>query len=420
MVSRTAEKIRQQIAGFSGNLSRGLKKPAQRFVGEMIYGIQARKSVHLTEIGRSLGESIPLLKTENRLSRNLLRPDLRVALQSAILREGSCRIGKESLLVLDLSDIVKPYARKMEHLAPVHDGSSGEIGNGYWLCEVIGVENEGAEITPLYSELYSQLAPDFVSENDEVLRAIRRVSAAVSGRGIWVIDWGGDRGALYEELVPSEHGLKFLIRQRGDRHLLVGSKKMSTLEAARSCSLPFRETIIHEDKGREKVLHLDFGFRPVRLVSHPEVALSLVVVRGFGSEPMMLLTNVVLSRSRKRVWWVLQAYLTRWRIEETIRFAKQSYEVEDVRVQKYERLRNLVVLVLAAMFFAAVVLGRKLKPRILAGHVLRAAKRLFGIPDFLYYALADGICEICGQFPRQAATAPAAEAEQWLPLFSSA
>jgi hypothetical protein len=56
MVSRTAEKIRQQIAGFSGNLSRGLKKPAQRFVGEMIYGIQARKSVHLTEIGRSLGE----------------------------------------------------------------------------------------------------------------------------------------------------------------------------------------------------------------------------------------------------------------------------------------------------------------------------------------------------------------------------
>jgi hypothetical protein len=419
MLSRTAEKIRRQITQFSGNLSVGLSKPLRRFVGEMIYGIQAKKSVHLTEIGRSLGESIPLAKTENRLSRNLLHTELRPALQAAILREGSCRIEPESLLVLDLSDIVKPYAKKMEHLAPVHDGSAGGVGKGYWLCEVIGVENEGSEITPLYSDLYSQKAPDFVSENAEILRAVRRVSTAVSGRGIWVIDRGGDRGELYDEFVPSASGLKFLIRQRGDRHLLVGSRKLSTLEAARSCVLPFRETIIDEEAGRERVVHLEFGYRPVRLVSHPEESLSLVVVRGFGSEPMMLLTNVSLRRSRKRVWWALQAYLTRWRIEETIRFAKQSYAVEDVRVQRYERLRNVVVLVLAAMYFTAAVLGRKMKLKILAGHVLKAAKRLFGIPDFRYYALADGICEICREFPRRAGQSATPGTDE-LPLFSSA
>jgi hypothetical protein len=32
-----------------------------------------------------------------------------------------------------------------------------------------------------------------------------------------------------------------------------------------------------------------------------------------------------------------------------------------------------------------------MKLRVLAGHVLRAAKRVFGIPDFRLYALADGI-----------------------------
>jgi hypothetical protein len=34
------------------------------------------------------------------------------------------------------------------------------------------------------------------------------------------------------------------------------------------------------------------------------------------------------------------------------------------------------------------------KLEILALHVLKAAKRIFGIPDFRYYALADGIKEV--------------------------
>jgi hypothetical protein len=117
----------------------------------------------------------------------------------------------------------------------------------------------------------------------------------------------------------------------------------------------------------------------------------LVVVKGFGETPLMLLTNVVLPRRRKKMWWVVEAYLTRWRVEETIRFVKQSYQEEDVRVLTYVRLRNLAALVLAASFFAAVHLGRSVKLQVLTLHALKAAKRLFGIPDFRYYAVADGI-----------------------------
>jgi len=35
------------------------------------------------------------------------------------------------------------------------------------------------------------------------------------------------------------------------------------------------------------------------------------------------------------------------------RFIKQSYNLEDIRVLKYRRLKNLVVLVTAAAYFAA-------------------------------------------------------------------
>ena len=51
-------KIRGQMVRFSGEVSVGMCKPARRFVGEAIYGIQARQSVLLSEIARSLNEKI--------------------------------------------------------------------------------------------------------------------------------------------------------------------------------------------------------------------------------------------------------------------------------------------------------------------------------------------------------------------------
>jgi hypothetical protein len=294
---------------------------------------------------------------------------------------------------------VKPYAKKMEYLSRVRDGSEGKLADGYWLCQVIGVENEGNEITPLYGELYSSQAQDFRSENHEILKAFRKISPALEGKGIWVIDRGGDRGKLYEELVPQ--GLRFIIRQMGDRDLLSGPRRGSTLQIALEGPLPYQAEIVREVKGQEQVFHLRYGFRAVRLPDYPQTPLFLVVVQGLGETPLMLLTNLPMRRNWRVLWWVISAYLTRWRVEETIRFGKQSYQAEDIRVLTYERLRNLIVLVMAAMFFTAVVLGAKMKLLILASHVLKAAKRLFGIPDFRYYALSDGIKEILCRFPRR-------------------
>jgi hypothetical protein len=35
----------------------------------------------------------------------------------------------------------------------------------------------------------------------------------------------------------------------------------------------------------------------------------------------------------------------------------------------------------------------------MAGHVLKCAKRVFGIPDFKYYALGDGLSNIFSRYP---------------------
>jgi hypothetical protein len=152
----------------------------------------------------------------------------------------------------------------------------------------------------------------------------------------------------------------------------------------------FNEAVVKEEAGHERSVHLECGLRKVRLPDRRE-ELTLVVVKGFGDEPLMILTNLAVRRSRKSIWHVVQSYLTRWRIEDVIRFIKQSYQLEDIRCLTYRRLQALMVLVTAAAYFAAVYLGLRMKLRVLAGHVLRAAKRLFGIPDFRLYALADGI-----------------------------
>jgi len=54
------------------------------------------------------------------------------------------------LLILDPSEIRKKYARKMEYLAPVHDGSEDALGAGYWICNVVGTEVDGSCIVPLF------------------------------------------------------------------------------------------------------------------------------------------------------------------------------------------------------------------------------------------------------------------------------
>lgn len=394
--SRIARKLRDKIAGFSGELSRGLPKVAERFIREMVYGIQASQSVVLTKIARTLQETISVKKVEERLSRQLLRKGMGHKLQENLLEIASAMIGKDTLLILDPSDIRKKYAKKMQYLGKVHDGSEDEIGNGYWTCNVVATEIDGSAIVPLVGRLYSAEAPEFTSENRELLTVMDMVSGATKKRGVWVIDRGGDRRNLIVPMLSK--GYRFLIRLIGNRNLVWANKEELADDIAKGCPSLYTETVVKVDDGKEKVYHIDFGYRNVWLPGREE-PLGLLVVRGFGQEPMMLLTTEPLSRNRKVLWRLVRAYIRRWAIEETIRYIKQSYELEDVRVLNYCSLQNMMPLVCAAAYFAAVLLDTASKLKVMAGYVLKAAKRVFGIPEFHYYCIADGLTSIFMRYP---------------------
>lgn len=272
----------------------------------------------------------------------------------------------------------------MEYMATVRDGSEKGEGRGYWTLEVIGTEVSNPRVIPLYGRLYSHRAPDYQSENVEIERAIRVVSEATEKRGIWVLDRGGGRRQLFNYLL--ERKLQFVVRLMGERHLESEGGKSSAVELAQDCPTLFWEYIVKEETKQERPLRLEVGYRKVRLPGRREL-LTLVVVRGLGHEPLMLLTSLAVKRSRKSVWHVVAAYFSRWRVEETIRFLKQSYQLEDIRILSYGRLQSMM----AVAYFTSAYLGLKLRLRVLMRHMLRAARRVFGVPDFRLYALADGI-----------------------------
>src|SRR6267378_3173733 len=146
--SKIRSRLKAQLTKFTSQLTVGLSKPLRNFVGEMLFGIQASQDLKLSSVARSLGEDIPLIKTEDRLSRNLQAEELEAHLRTGLLRLGSRRVESNTVLCLDLSDVRKEYARKMEFLDQVWDGSAGEVHAGYWLCSVIGAEVQGSELTP--------------------------------------------------------------------------------------------------------------------------------------------------------------------------------------------------------------------------------------------------------------------------------
>lgn len=80
------------------------------------------------------------------------------------------------------------------------------------------------------------------------------------------------------------------------------------------------ETVGRETDEGIKRYELSFGVLNVALPSRPDTPLRLVVVRGFGEEPMMLLTTLAQTDSQQPLWQVVEGYLTRWRIEDALRY----------------------------------------------------------------------------------------------------
>jgi len=373
-------------------LKTDFSKPEHKFIHQSLFGLLKGGQVQINTIGRSLQEKISTKKVAKRLSYHLVKADMAEKINQSTVKFQKHRLSSCRYLIIDDSDIVKKYGRKMEGLDRVRDGSEHEISTGYWLCNVSAVNRDGSLIIPVYSELYSHKKED-VGENGKILKAVDLVMEYAPKDIIWVMDRGMDRNVLYDAL--DEKDYNYLIRQIGNRNLILNGEEMPLKQISKKVKLrwEYKVTRIHKNKRRE--LYFKAGAVKVKRPGRSKELWLVVVKYQQGGYSWYLLSKADCKNEHDAARTVLEGYPLRWKIEEIHRQIKQDYDLESIRLQRYEALKTMNAL----LWMAASFLYTRLEPLALdiifepeLGLVNR--KRINDLLRFVYYKLALAVKKI--------------------------
>lgn len=354
-------------------------KPRKRFLKQAVRGILFSGTLVVMELCRWIRDDCSdcfyrLKRLLNHLTSS--RADLTEA-AAAYRRNVARYVQPDTLLIIDLTDLAKPRARRMKYLNLVRDGSHGTLVNGYWCIEVYA-HLPRKRVLPLALDVYSIDDPAVGSQNLQIQRMVTAVHNDLNGQGIWVADRGFDALELYE-MWFSLHD-HFVVRQRGDRAIV-------TCQGVRLILGDYVEWLHHHACVR--VGSADVVFGQVFLPRH-NTPLSLVASWRPGNEhPLIVLTTLVVA-TVDQARQVLGYYRKRWACEEAIQFLKMRVGFERSYVRRYEALQRLAVLAMFAMGFLTWIL---LRSRDLSRRLFTWTSRFRRQVPFVYYRLLDGLQE---------------------------
>jgi hypothetical protein len=376
--------LKRGILKFTEKISKRLSRPDFKFTSQMIYGMLTSQSCHLSKIARVLNEKISLKKTIDRLSRNLSEFDADEKLLEDYIEKNKNNFTERTILIIDGSDITKPCSPKMECISRVRDGSTGKYGDGYHTLGVTALTPEKKMPVGVYTRVYSTTEKGFVSEDDEVLKALKFLGKHFKKSNIRAFDRGYDANVYYEHLLKNKE--KFIIRSKKNRDVIYKGERINILTVAKK----FKGRYILKFKKKNGInADCKISIIPIKLPCRSDDDLNLVVCYGFGKEPLMLITNLKSNDDRLPVA-VTKIYLMRWRIEEFYRFKKQQFGFEDFRVRSLKSIRTLDLLLTIAIGYIGFI-SEKQDNRRMVMEIISISKRIYGVPKFVFYAIADGL-----------------------------
>ena len=328
---------------FISHLAEKLSKPKTKFIRDLLCGILFSNDLILTHIASKVPHSSKLTAIAKRFRRELA--DCKAfskQLWFNYLSVAAYKLDVDSLFIVDLSDLAKPYAKKMENIALVRDGDKGCLVTGYWCMEVYCRDKDGI-IWPLILWPYSLEAEGQLSENAQILEILSLLDEYFGeGYGIWVFDRGFDRINLIEPFLASKR--HFIIRQRGDR----------TVALDNGVHIILRDLVEH-------LFAESSDWLVYKKVCLPDVKRPLYVVayhtRGY-SEPVTLLTDMVVE-NRELALQQRNRYVGRWAgCETSVQFLKSQMGLERFAVRRYRSMQGLIFLASLAMGFLSFVQSR--------------------------------------------------------------
>jgi hypothetical protein len=318
----------------------------QRFLAEMVTGLVVGGHVHLSKIARAAGDGDDNIHAaEKRLSRHLdsehwsMQP-----LRDALQQWSASRVGPDTLIVADLTDVSKYYARSLEGLGKVRDASDPDkrLAPGYMLFEAY-VRVGKWQLFPLVIEPLVTYQGGPTSENAEILGHILRLDEATGHQATWVLDRGADRREL---LVPFlKRNLAFVIRQRGDRHVQTAGGRLLAIAALAQEQFQAHRPRRWPQGGWSQTCS-------VRLPEASEHELLLVMHwKRLDLPPLMLLVSPSARCPHRTGSWFVKAYRRRWGVEDATWGIKQRFHLEKFLVRSWRSIRRLISLVAVAFYW---------------------------------------------------------------------
>ena len=302
MLKRRAllESLSSNLHTFLKKIARNLSVPDKKFLRDGLIGLIRCGNPIVCRMARHLpNQRIKFLSRLDRLESHLVKDsDFDGTIKAELPVHWLPFIKDDTPLILDLSDIAKPYAKKMDYLATVRDGSTGQLVNGYWMVELYASLSRKNPV-PVCLEPFSHEEPQSPGQNPVVLAAVHHIFELTGNRGILVVDRGFDSLTMFEDWLDNRY--RFVARLVGNRHLtrvyegLTQSLPARADQLAEQTPTPYRFHKVVKRRGKPTLVFSQIGWTKVRLPGRKE-EMTMIVSRLAGQDtPMMLLTTVAVE-----------------------------------------------------------------------------------------------------------------------------
>ena len=380
---------KREIINYAKKLTVNSNKVESKFITQLVYGLLKSGSVVLKDIAVALDEPIRVKNTIDRLSKNLqqqLSPDTMKNYTRKMIKS----LPEEPLILVDDSDVIKPYGKKFEALGKVRDGSDkdGRLEKGYMVTEIVGLTANKKQPISLFSHIHSSKEKNYKSTNDILFQGLDWVIGCLPEKteATFVLDRGYDMNALFNYMAKQEQ--KFIVRLTEKRKLLWKGKwyKSTTLRDSRKGKI--KTTLMFREGGKTEHQTVYISHLHIKITANKN-PVNLVLVYGLGEKAMMLATNRPIT-SKDDAVRVVRDYMSRWRVEEYFRFKKQHFSFENFRVRGLRSINNLNEMLTYAIGLLGLITD-KLEINILPKRLIRNSRSLREDIQFHYYQMGKGI-----------------------------
>ncbi len=367
---------------FSNKISKSLSMPITKSICDLLFGLLKSQSSLLSNIARALQENIKIKDTVDRLSKNLDKisnnKDIIIQNYYNIIKD---EINENTCFHIDNSDINKDSSSKLEDLDRIKDGSSKDkkIVNGYLVTEIVATNKSDHSPISMYSKIFSTISKEYISTNDETVKAIEQIFKFFGNIGTYVLDRGYDDKKYMEYFIKKE--LTFIIRGKINRKVIYNGEEINIVELSKKFKGRYNITL----KMKGKMINSTCSYAKIGVKGIKEPI--YVVFVYFKNKVSIFYTNKEIT-CKKDVTKVAQNYYMRWRIEEYFKYKKQRFDLENYRVRSLSKMNalNLMISLTISLIYLLIKNSNTTKERI-----IEVSKVIKKEVYFQYYRITDGI-----------------------------